>query len=605
MALVDYVVSWLNEDEDSADPVELYIVSSRILIRLKERQANQAQIDEIFRALAPLEFQVQHAEKNPWDCHFAPKFVAGTDNDEYPNLAMLTAANVDEWAELAEKLTQPLIRARFADAVWELGKRLGSRRKDLYRFGLLASEMYLDSAEKCKHPWELLNFATRAIQLGMKLGDKAIAEGGFEFMMKYADSVELSHYGLWSAPFDRLLGMSALSDAQRQLILKQYEERFNETVATGDIMRIILSGPVLANYFYKRKKYQRAKDITFAWGEAVLKAATMLNSSLAAHHIGNVLESYRSVGLKEEVDRVRLLMEERAKGIVATLKTHRFELKLDLKSVDEWLTTLIDVSDPFVALYRLADNCAPNPEKVEARFESMSAGMMFHRLIPTSIIGGNGLTVKTIGTYDQDKEGRLMMAFAQDMNLNATFFLEGFNKWKKKFELGSVPATPEFFDCPLIPSDRVSLYREGLLAFENEDYVKCIHVLVFQVENSLRELLKMLGLPVSKSTEDGYELKNMNDVLHDSTVRETLEPKLWSFLKLLYIDKRGMNLRNIVAHGLETGETFNYVNAALVIQSVIFLSVIRDTSIFLINPEISPEQESSSERQEASSVKAS
>jgi hypothetical protein len=109
-------------------------------------------------------------------------------------------------------------------------------------------------------------------------------------------------------------------------------------------------------------------------------------------------------------------MEERAKGITAELKTRRFELKLDLKWVDERLMALIDVSDPFVALYRLADNCAPNPEKVRARFESMSEGMIFHRLIPASIIGDDGLTLKTVGTYDQDKEGRLMMMCAQDMN---------------------------------------------------------------------------------------------------------------------------------------------------------------------------------------------
>jgi lysyl-tRNA synthetase class 1 len=83
---------------------------------------------------------------------------------------------------------------------------------------------------------------------------------------------------------------------------------------------------------------------------------------------------------------------------------------------------------------------------------------------------------------------------------------------------------------------------------------------------------------------------------------ETLEPKLWSFLKLLYIDKRGMNLRNIVAHGLATGDAFNYVNAALVIQSVIFLSVIRDSIVDLV---VSPEQEPSSERQETSNVRAS
>jgi hypothetical protein len=39
--------------------------------------------------------------------------------------------------------------------------------------------------------------------------------------------------------------------------------------------------------------------------------------------------------------------------------------------------------------------------------------------------------------------------------------------------------------------------------------------LVFQVENSLRELLQLLGCPVSKSSDEANEPKNMNDVLHD------------------------------------------------------------------------------------------
>jgi hypothetical protein len=47
-------------------------------------------------------------------------------------------------------------------------------------------------------------------------------------------------------------------------------------------------------------------------------------------------------------------------------------------------------------------------------------------------------------------------------------------------------------------TDKAPLFREGLFAFELEDYVKCIHV-VFQVENSLRELLRLLGCPVSKA----------------------------------------------------------------------------------------------------------
>jgi len=581
MALPDYVISWLKEC-DSTDRVELYLISSRVFDKLHEHGASQEEIDRIFRSLAPLQFHECHAGASPWGCFFAPMMAAAEGRNEFPNLALLNSENVDEWACLAESLNQPYIKARFADAVWELGKRLGSTRKDIYRFGRVASESYLEvAARPGSTPLEILNAAPRSIQLAMQLGAGDLVDRGYEFLMQYADSVDQAHIGLWGVPFDRLLGLNGLSDAQRDRILERHAQRFEATVASGDIFRMEVVGPSFAKYFYDRQQYQRAKEITFAYGEEILNGSASLDASLATHHIQGVLEAYRRVGLKEETDRVRLLLEEKGKGVLDGMKSQRVELKLNLDAIDSAIAEMIDVSNPLVALYRLASNCAPHPERLEAEFEAATEGLLYHRLIPVSIIGDDGLTVTTIGTYDQDKEGRLVMELARDMNLKTTFFLSGLEEWKKKFELGGIPDTPSLFDSLLIPPDRVTLFREGLLAFEQEDYVKCIHVLVFQVENSLRELLRILDRPVSKSTDDGNQPKNMNDVLHDPVVKDALDPKLWSFLKVLYTDNRGMNLRNLVAHGVAPAGAFNRVNAALVVQSVVFLALIRDEAMYV------------------------
>jgi lysyl-tRNA synthetase class 1 len=582
MALAEYVTSWLNEC-DSTNRIELYLISSHVFDRLRERGTSRAEIDRIFRSLAPLEFHECHAVTSPWDSFFAPKMAAEEGRDEFPNLALLNSENVDEWAEVAESVEHPLLKARFADAVWELGRRLGSARKDRYRFGRIASESYLELAGRTgNNPLEIINASARNIRLAIKLGAGDLVDHGFEFLMQYADSVEQAHVGLWSAPFDRLLGLNGLSEEQRERILDRHTQRFSATVAGGDIFRMEVIGPSFAKYFHDRRQYQRAKEITFSYGEAILKSAASLNASLATHHIEGVLEAYRRVGLKEETDRVRLLLEEKGKGVIAEMKSQRFEIRLDLEAINTAIAEMIDVSNPLVALYRLANNCAPHPEKFEAEFEAATEGLLYHRLIPVSIIGDDGLTVTTIETYDQDKEGRLVMEFARDMNLKTTFFLSGLEEWKKKFELGGIPDTPSLFDSLLIPPDRVTLFREGLLAFEQEDYVKCIHVLVFQVENSLRELLRILGRPVSKSTDDGNQPKNMNDVLYDPVVKDALDPKLWSFLKVLYTDNRGMNLRNLVAHGVAPAAAFNRVNASLVVQSVVFLALIRDKAMYVV-----------------------
>jgi lysyl-tRNA synthetase class 1 len=538
-------------------------------------------MDRVFRSLAPLEFNERRADMSPWNCFFAPKMEAEEGRAEFPNLALLTSEHIDEWAELAESLQHPRLRARFADAVWELGKRLGSTRKDLYRFGRSASEAYLElAASEWSNPLEILSAAPRCVQIALQLGAGDLVDRGYEFLMGYANSADQGNVGLWGAPFDLLLDLNGLSEVQKDRIVQHHAQRFETTVASGDIFRMEIVGPKFAKYFYDRQQYQRAKEITFGYGESILKGAASLNSSLATHHIQGVLEAYRRVGLKEETDRVRLLLEEKGKGVLAEMKYQRLELKLDLDAIDSAIAELINVSDPLVALYRLVNNFSPNPEKLEKEFEAATEGLLYHKLIPVSIIGDDGLTVTTIGTYDQDKEGRLVMELAREMNLKTTFFLSGLEEWKKKFELGGIPDTPALFDSLLIPPDRVTLFQEGLIAFEREDYVKCIHVLVFQVENSLRELLRILDRPVSKSTEDGNQPKNMNDVLHDPVVKAALDPKLWSFLKVLYTDNRGMNLRNLVAHGVAPAAAFNRVNASLVVQSVVFLALIRDEAMY-------------------------
>jgi hypothetical protein len=588
MPLPEAVASWLDETDSSSDPLDLFTIMSHVFVRLKERDASDDEVKSCVRILAPLEFLVRRSAENPWNSYFAPRINATEPGGEYPCLTDLSAVEVDEWANLASVLKRPIVRARFADAVWELGERLGSQRNDLHRFGRLAAEMYLQAASVNATParaFSLFDAATRGIGLGFQVKESDFVDRGFEIIMKFADSVELAHIGLWCAPFDRLIALKGLSESQRHRILDRYDQRFRDTVASRDLFRIMMTGPRFAKHFHDQRDYERAKEITLKFGEAALEIACGLNATLAVHHIENILEAYRRVGLREDAERVRLILETRAKDVLAEMKRHHFEFKLDVKEMEESIASVINVAHPFVALYRLANWCSPQPKEIEKRLDSNE--FIAHRLIPTAIIGDNGLTVGTVGTYDHDKEGQIVMEVAREMNLNATFFLMGLEEWKKKFELGGVPDAPSIFDCALIPADRVSLYRDGLLAFESGDFVKCIHVLVPQVENSLRELLKMLGRPITKTDEDGdFELKNMNDVLHDACVRETLEEELWYFLKVLYADKRGMNLRNLVAHGIAPVGSFNRVNAALVIQSIVFLTVVRDEALSLSKEEV-------------------
>lgn len=475
------------------------------------------------------------------------------------------------------------MRARFADAVWELGKKLSTQRKDLYRFGLLAAATYLQAASEAKERdiYEAIQALTRSIQLSLQLGSKELFSEGFEFFMELADSAEPSHIGRWFAPFDRLISLRRLSPAQRERSVVGLEKRFWETIDRRDLHQQKMAEQALALYHHARKDYDQAKKLTFAYGEAILKLTADQTAMIAVHHISGVLDDYLRVGLREEADRVRLLLEERGKGAFAEMHEHSVEIKFDLGDIEASIAEKLDHKDPFFALFRLASSCTPLPEETVARFRAASEGLLFHQLMPVSIIGDGGQPVATIDTYDRNPEGRHVMEYRGEMQLNASFFMFGLEEWMKKFERPDFHDVPGLFQCLLIPESRRSLFGEGFAAYANGDYVKAIHVLIPQVENSLRELLKMLDLPTTKNDDEGeFELKNMNHVLHNETVRVTLDERLWMFLKVLYTDKRGFNLRNIVMHGIAEPNDLNQANAALVLQSVMLLTMVRDGGVF-------------------------
>ena len=585
------ILPWLDETPPSSDPLEISMIVSRVIVRLRER-GDEAKVERTVRVLAPLDFWTGKPKGPPWNSYFSPQRKTENGREEYPCLTELNSDDVDEWARLALVLKRAAVRARFADAAWELGRLLRSQRSDLHRFGQLAAELYLEATGASaadQNRFLFLEMLVRSISLGIQFRRPELMERGFRRMISFAAAADQAHLGLWTAPFIRLINLKGLTDSHRHEILEHHEKRLNASIVGRNWYQIMMAGGALAKYFHDHKDYPSEKEITLRCGETLLQIAAAMKATDSAYHIGNVLQWYRQVGLRRDAERVHVLLEKTAKGVIGEMKPRRIEIPLDRQQIERKIADRLDVTQPLVALYRLSEWCVPSPQTLKKLLDE--GGFIAHRIIPTEIIGQMGLPVGIVSP--DDEEGQVVMRMAEAMNFNALFFLSGIEDWKKKFELGSLPDIPNIFDCPLIPADRVSLYREGIAAFDAEDYIKCIHVLVPQVENSLRELLKTLGGSETKADGEGaFELKNMNDVLHEGLVREALDEKLWSFLKVLYADKRGINLRNVVAHGIAPVEAFNRVNAGLVIQSIVLLSMIRPEALYIPEDVAPPESDS-------------
>lgn len=102
-----------------------------------------------------------------------------------------------------------------------------------------------------------------------------------------------------------------------------------------------------------------------------------------------------------------------------------------------------------------------------------------------------------------------------------------------------------------IPLDRVSLIAKGLYAGYNNDFVVALHVLIPQLENFVRELLKAQGVQTSILNSLGIEPVNgFSTLLKSSAITGLLGSQEVFELKALFCEPFGPNLRNELAHGL-------------------------------------------------------
>jgi len=105
-----------------------------------------------------------------------------------------------------------------------------------------------------------------------------------------------------------------------------------------------------------------------------------------------------------------------------------------------------------------------------------------------------------------------------------------------------------FYDNSLIPKGREPIYARGLLAGLQGDLVVASHLLIPQLENSLRHILKLNGHITSDlGIQNDYTL---GKVLELSDLEQVLAKETIFTLRCLLTESLGSNFRNEICHGL-------------------------------------------------------
>ena len=104
---------------------------------------------------------------------------------------------------------------------------------------------------------------------------------------------------------------------------------------------------------------------------------------------------------------------------------------------------------------------------------------------------------------------------------------------------------------PFVPIDRSGIFSSGFTRFLHGDYISASHILVPQLENSLRYILEQYGEQTSVIRRDATQERIMlSSILKNSVLRDVLGSAIIYELENLFDFRGGPSLRHQFAHGL-------------------------------------------------------
>lgn len=118
---------------------------------------------------------------------------------------------------------------------------------------------------------------------------------------------------------------------------------------------------------------------------------------------------------------------------------------------------------------------------------------------------------------------------------------------------------PLVFNNPFVPVGREFIYASGLFAGLNEDFLTSMHLLIPQLENSIRFTLTNNGIIVSGLDQHGTQNEyDLNITLKMKELNEIMPEDIVFDLRGLLIERYGSNLRNRMAHGLIDHDEYKF-----------------------------------------------
>jgi len=471
----------------------------------------------------------------------------------------LTDEKLNFLYEIIPEISDPELQARVADILW-----IRRRNREMAK---LAVDAYLQSATELEDP-EKWNRAYERIERALRLS--RIIQYGIETVFAHIEKV-LDYYKgedpLWlSAKLMELLLEYKYGEPTKYAALAERTAKSAESA--NDWRRARNYWEIKAQWhFIEKNEEQRCNALMSAAETYVKEAVDTLKKTPpsylnASGFMQKAYEAFKRIPGKKE-DKIKIAAKARAeeahKNLLEYQEESRKELMLfshetDISNQVEQAKAIVRGKEFNDAIFTLALlGASPQISYLRQQVQETRGLSSFFPAVMVNEVGK--VTARQPSNFD---EAETAIRFEMYRNailvqgLHAQMYIEpAINQINLEHDVRIKDFISIISYSPFVPPNREYLFAKGLYAGLTGDFITSTHILVPQIENSIRYLLSQRGVLTSGIDNYGIQKEHqLSTTLYSQEIESIFDEDTVFDLKGLLIENSGSNLRNRIDHGL-------------------------------------------------------
>jgi len=523
--------------------------------------------------------------------YFQP-FAVFTDGSTSPPRDLLSPERLRYLEQRARDSSNPIHASRFADVVWDFSQNI--------EMAHLAVDKYLECAELYKkNRWglELAETLARSASLSAMISDTQRLTRVKRAILRYLDELDSAQ--------EYRFGIDMIDTvAESHMVLTEIELR----------RVIIIADRAVAYYREKHPKRDDSlgpvdgpnENLVRLLHESKLKLAhaqtsysTLLDAKQESLEIARSYEREGDLAQQQSRSLPALFLyidaEKRFRDLGQTPDFKRLRVKLGKVGLqvdtemerEPPISVAIEVSDSQVEEYikpifaptleetlqRISETklFVPDVNAAESSFKPSLSSLFATVTLRDGHVTGRSVSDDQLKSKPLDDEMTVRISFM------TPFISHLFAKLKREYSMNPDSLAAHFQRWGFCRSRNLSLLGKGFEHYFQEDYVSALHLLVPQVEDILRNLLREANRSVTIPPDSGRRGRaaTLGSLLLDEEFRRVAGTSLIRYYRLVLDDPNGMNLRNDLAHGLMEVKTMSKSGVELILYVLLSLTRFR------------------------------